>query len=63
MTGPQLREQRAKANVKAADLAAKMGVGRTRVPQIEATAAPSEAIVSRYIAALIELAAEAKAAA
>jgi hypothetical protein len=37
-----------------------MGLGRTRVPQIEAQAIVSEDIVSRYLGALISLAAEAK---
>lgn len=63
MSGPQLREQRLQAGVKAADLATRMGLGRTRIPQIEAQALVSEKIVSRYLAALIELAAEARTAA
>ena len=61
MTGPQLRTQRLLAAVKASDLAARMGLGRTRIPQIEAQANVSEAIVERYLAALIALAAEQKA--
>lgn len=60
MTGPQLKEQRVKAGVKAADLAERMGLGRTRIPQIEGQALVSEAITSRYLTALITLAAEAK---
>ena len=60
MSGPQLKAQRAKCGVKASDLATRMGVGRTRIPQIEALASVSEDVVSRYLAALIELAAEAK---
>jgi len=62
MTGPQLKEQRAIAGVKATDLASRMGLGRTRIPQIEAQATVSEPLVSRYLAALIELASERKSA-
>lgn len=61
MSGPQLKTQRLLAGVKAIDLAAKLGVGRTRIPQIEAQANVSEDVTSRYLAALIELAAEARA--
>lgn len=63
MSGPQLKAQRLLALVKASDLAVRMGVGRTRIPQIEAQAAVSESVTGRYLAALIELAAEAKASA
>lgn len=60
MSGPQLKAQRLLAGIKAIDLAVRMGVGRTRIPQIEAQAAVSEEVTSRYLMALIELAAEAK---
>jgi len=62
MTGPDLRKQRNAQSIKASALAAKMGVGRTRIPQIEAQAVVSEEILSRYLQALVELAAERKAA-
>ena len=60
MNGPQLKAQRLLAVVKAGDLAIRMGVGRTRIPQIEGQAVVSDEMMSRYLAALIELAAEAK---
>ena len=58
MSGPQLKAQRTKWGVKAIDLAVRMGVGRTRIPQIEALASVSEDVMERYLAALIELASE-----
>jgi len=61
MSGPQLKAQRLLVSVKAGDLAIRMGIGRTRIPQIEAQAAVSEEVMSRYLAALIALASEAKA--
>ena len=60
MNGPQLKAQRLLAGVKAGDLAIRMGVGRTRIPQIEGQFVVSDDVVSRYLAAVIELAAEAK---
>ncbi len=60
MSGPQLKAQRLLSSVKASDLAVRLGVGRTRIPQIEGQAAVSDELVSRYLAALIELAAEAR---
>ena len=60
MSGPQLKTQRLLAGVKTGELAARMGIGRTRIPQIEALAIVSEEMTSRYVAALIELAAEAR---
>lgn len=59
MSGPELRRQRELAGVKAGALAARMGLGRTRIPQIEAQAVVSAPIRERYLAALIALAAEA----
>ena len=61
MTGPELRAQREKAGIKSGALAARMGLGRTRIPQIEAQAVVAPEVRGKYIAALIELAAEAKA--
>ena len=58
MSGPQLKAQRTKWGIKATALATRMGVGRTRIPQIEALAAVSEDVMERYLAALIELASE-----
>lgn len=60
MNGPELRKQRELAGIKAGALAAKMNLGRTRIPQIEAQAVVSTATRERYIAALIALAAEAQ---
>ena len=60
MSGPQLKTQRLLAGIKTGELAARMGIGRTRIPQIEALAIVSEEMTSRYLAALIELAAEAR---
>lgn len=58
MTGPELKQHRIRYGVRAADLAERMGLGRTRVPQIEATAAVSRALSERYLDALIALSAE-----
>ena len=63
MQGPQLKTQRLLVGVKTIDLAARMGVNRTRVPQLEGQVTVSDEMVRRYLAALIELAAEAKGAA
>ncbi len=60
MTGPQLRTQRITAGIKVADLAARMGISRTRIPQIEGSAAVTETMVTRYLTALVELAVAAK---
>ena len=63
MSGPQLRIQRLNAGIKVGDLAARMGISRTRIPQIEGSAVVSETLATRYLTALVELAAEGKGAA
>ena len=57
-SGLDLKAQRKRALVRTQELADRMGIGRTRIPQIEALAAVSEEMVSRYLAALVDVASE-----
>lgn len=52
MTGKELRQRRTGAEVKAYELAARMGVASSRVSQIEALAVVTEETTERYLAAL-----------
>ena len=58
MTGQQLRNQRQKLGISPLALAARMGIHRTRIPHIEATAEVSDRLADRYIEALLDLASE-----
>ena len=58
MTGQQLRNQRQKLGITPPALAARMGIHRTRIPHIEATAEVSDRLADRYIEALLDLASE-----
>ena len=55
MTGMDLRLLRVSKRVKAIELARAMGVTHARVSQIEAQTLVSEAMTSRYLAALRSL--------
>ena len=54
LSGPKLRELRKRAGVTTADLAARMGVNRVRVSQIEALAQPPAETTRRYLNALAD---------
>jgi len=53
MTGHDLRVERTKARMTAEDVARHMGVTRARVSAIESRERPTEAAVSRYLAAIV----------
>jgi transcriptional regulator with XRE-family HTH domain len=57
-SGPTLKAQRERYGIKVKDLAAKMGVGPTRIPQIEGLVAVSDQMANRYFAAVVELASQ-----
>ncbi len=52
MTGHDLRVERTKARMTAEDVARHMGVTRARVSAIESRERPTEAAVTRYLAAI-----------
>jgi transcriptional regulator with XRE-family HTH domain len=57
-SGFDLRERRRLAELRQADIAARLGVTRVRVSAIEAQAAPAPRAIRRYLEALAALEAE-----